>query len=127
MKKMFFVHERVKESPDGLLHAVAPELNFQQFSTVQDQPMLAPQTIASAATIAVTTGLTFVTGTTPNIQTITPPITGGAVMIGLVFTNASPPQIATTGNVSVGSTTLVQNKLNLLWYDPSSNKWYLNS
>ena len=127
MKKMFFVHERIKESPDGLLHAVAQDLVFQNFSTVQSGQSPKPVTIASSTTIAPTTGITFVTATTPNIQTITPPISDGAVMIGLIFTNAAPPQLLTTGNIAVGSTTLVQNKLNLLWYDPVSAKWYLNS
>jgi len=127
MKKMFFVHEAIKESPDALLFSVAQDEAFQAFSTVQSGQSPKPVTIASSTTIAPSTGITFVTGTTPNIQTITPPISDGATMIGLIFTNASPPQLLTTGNVSVGSTTLVQNKLNLLWYDPVSAKWYLNS
>jgi len=127
MKKMFFVHERIKESPDGLLHTIAAELNFQSFSTVQDGQSPKPVTIAATTTLVPLTGLNFVTGSTPNIQTITPPISDGAVMIGLVFTNAAPPQLLTTGNISVGSTTLVQNKVNLLWYDPSTAKWYLNT
>jgi len=126
MKKMFFVHERIKESPDGLLHTLAVEENFQQFSTVQNPPMLNPATVASATTIALTTGLTFVTGTV-NIATITPPITGGAVMVGIVFTTTTPPQFLTTGNIAVGNTTMIQNKLQILWFDPATAKWYINN
>src|SRR6267142_6472717 len=99
------------------------DLLFQQFSTVQSNAQLGPATIAAATTIAPTTGLTFVTGTT-NIATITSPVTG-AIMIGLVFTTTTPGSILTTGNVSVGSTLVVQNRLNLLWYDPASVKWYM--
>lgn len=105
--------------------SVSNDLVAQQFSTVQTASQLLPATIASTTTIAPSTGLTFITGTI-NIATITPPV-GGAVMIGLVFTDGSPGSLVTTGNISVGSTTLVQNKLNLLWYDPSHMKWYLNS
>lgn len=105
--------------------AVSNDENAQQFSTVQTISQLLPATIASTTTIAPTTFLSFITGTI-NVATITPPV-GGSVMIGLVFTNASPGSLVTTGNVSVGSTTLVQNKLNLLCYDPSTAKWYLNS
>lgn len=106
--------------------AASASLTFQNLSTVQDAHQPMPPTIAAATTIAPTTFLTFVTGTT-NVGTITPPITGAMQTIGLVFTNASPGQLLTTGNISVGSTTVTQNKLVLLVYDPSSAKWYLNS
>jgi hypothetical protein len=46
-------------------------------------------------------------------------------MIGLVFTTTTPGSVLTTGNVSVGSTLVVQNRLNLLWYDPATTKWYM--
>lgn len=105
--------------------AVSNDLYTQNISTVQTVQQPLPVTIASTTTIAPTTFLTFVSGTT-NVATITPPV-GGAVMIALVFTNASPGSLVTTGNVSVGSTTLVQNRLNLLVYDPSSAKWYMTT
>lgn len=104
---------------------VSADENFQQFSTVQSMQQLNPATIASSTTIAPTTGLTFVSGTTPDIKTITPPVTG-SVMLGIVFTASAPPSLLTTGNIAVGSTALVQNKLNVLWYDPASAKWYIN-
>ena len=100
------------------------DLNFQQLSTVQDKPMLLPATIASTTTIAPTTFLTFISGTT-DIATITPPVTG-SVLLAFVWTTTSPGSFLTTGNIAVGSTTLVQNKMNLLCYDPSTAKWYFN-
>lgn len=107
--------------------ASSPDLTAQQLGTVATSQSPLPTTIAATTTLApINTGLTFVSGSTPNIATITPPIQA-AHMIGLVFTNAAPPQLLTTGNISVGTTTLVQNKLTLLWYDPSSNKYYFNS
>jgi len=101
------------------------DLLFQQLSTVQSNAQLGPATIASTTTIAPSTGLTFVSGTI-NVATITPPVTG-AVMIGLVFTSATPGSLVTTGNISVGSTTIVTNRLNLMWYDPATAKWYIQS
>lgn len=105
--------------------AVSNDENAQQLSTVQTAPMLLPATIASTTTIAPTTFLSFISGTI-NIATITPPV-GGSVMLAVVFTNASPGQFTTAGNISVGSTTLVQNRLNLMVYDPSSTKWYMTT
>ena len=101
------------------------DLNYQQLSTVQDLPMLYAATIASTTTIAPTTFLTFISGTT-NIATITPPVTG-TVMLAFVWTTTSPGQFLTTGNISVGSTTLVQNRLNLMVYDPPTLKWYMTT
>lgn len=101
------------------------DLLFQQLSTVQSQSQLFAATIASTTTIAPTTFLTFLSGTT-NVATITPPVTG-TVMLAFVWTNASPGQFVTTGNISVGSTTMAQNKLNLMVFDPPTNKWYLNA
>lgn len=99
------------------------DLLFQQLSTVQSISQLLPATIASTTTIAPTTFLTFITGTT-SIATITPPVTG-SVMLGFVWTTTSPGSFVTTGNISVGSTTMVQNRLNLMVYDPSTLKWYM--
>ena len=69
------------------------DLNFQDFSTVQNinQPM--PQTIASAATITPTGMLTLLTGTT-NITIITPPVSGAHV---LFFVSNAASVFATGG------------------------------
>src|SRR6266852_6292546 len=71
------------------------DLQFQQLSTVQNNLQPFPVTLASAATIAPTTGLTFVTGTVA-VTVITPPVTGYHLLV-LIFTNASPTAMATGG------------------------------
>ncbi len=89
---------------------------FQNFSTVQSDQQPKPRTIASAATIAPTTLLTFVTGTV-NVTTVTPPVTGCHLLI-LKFTDASPPNVGTGGNVTRAVNTIAQNDYVLLLYDP---------
>lgn len=101
---------------------MANDLLFQNISTVQNSTQSKPNTIAAAATIAPSNFLTFVSGTT-DVATITPPVTG-AHMLALIFTNASPGDILTTGNVLVGTTTPAQNKPILLFYDPNQAKYY---
>lgn len=100
------------------------DLNFEQLSTVQSNSQLFAATIASTTTISPSTFLTFISGTT-NIATITPPVTG-TVMLAFVWTTTSPGSFLTTGNISVGSTTMTKNGLVLLVFDPPTNKWYLN-
>jgi len=99
---------------------------FQQLSTVQSDQQPKPPTVAAAATIAVNNFLTVISGTT-DIATITPPIANAVQTIGLIFTTTSPGALLTTGNIAVGSTTLVTNKLNILVWNPLTSKWYLNS
>lgn len=98
------------------------DLNHQNFSTVQSNQQPKPATIASAATIAPVTFVTFVSGTT-DIATITPPCTG-STMICLIPTNAAPGDLLTTGNIKTALTTLAQNVPLLLVWDPIENKWY---
>jgi len=83
----------------------------------------APVTIAASTTIAPSTMLTFVSGTTPNLKTITPYVTGQH-QITIVFTGATPPTLLTTGNIAVGTTTLVQNRAVIFSYDPLTAKYY---
>jgi hypothetical protein len=99
------------------------ELNFQQLSTVQGSQSPMPSTLAAATTIAPTTFITFVSGTT-NVGTITPPVAGQHMLV-LIFTNGSPGQILTTGNVNTGSTTVTQNVPVLVFYNPPTAKYYL--
>jgi hypothetical protein len=98
------------------------DLLHQNIATVQSDKNQPPVTLASATTIAPTTFITFVSGTT-DVAQITPPVTG-AHMLCLIFTNASPGDILTTGNVLVGTTTVAQNAPVLLFYDPASAKYY---
>ena len=98
------------------------DLNFQNFSTVQSNKQPLPATIASAATIAPTTFLTMVTGTT-QVATITPPVTGSH-MLALVFTNANPGAFLNSGNIE-GTKDPAQYECVLLVYDPITAQYYL--
>ncbi len=95
---------------------------FQNFSTVQSNQQPSPNTIVTAATIAPVTFLTFVSGTTPAIATITPPVTGQH-MLAIVNTDNSPATYLTTGNIL---TALVPtpNIPTLFIYDPAQAKYY---
>lgn len=95
--------------------------NWQDFSTTQDGLQPKPSTIAAAATIAPTSLITFLSGTT-QVASITPPLDGPHVLI-LIFTNASPGATLTSGNIALATTT-VQNKALLMTYDPVSAKYY---
>lgn len=97
-----------------------PDLEFQNFSTVQSKAQPLPPTIASAATITPTHMLTFVTGTLA-VATITPPVTG-AHMLVLVFTDATPGTMVTTGNVlnAVVPTSVLPT---LMFYNPITKKY----
>ncbi len=92
------------------------DLLFQQLSTVQNDQQLGPATKAAATTVAPSTFITYVTGTT-NIATVTPPVSGSCMLV-FVFTDASPGDFVTTGNVPLGLTTITQNAPILLFYNP---------
>lgn len=102
---------------------MANDLLFQNFSTVQSNQQPKPATIASAATIGPSTFVTLVSGTT-DVATVTPPVTGSH-MLCLIFTDAAPGSLLTTGNVLVGTTTVAQNVPILLFYDPNQAKYYI--
>lgn len=93
-------------------------------STVQSSLQPYPPTIASAATIAPTTKMTFVTGTV-TIATITP-YTSGYQEVTLVFTDNAPGVFLTSGNIKTAYQP-VQNRPIDLCYDPSSNKWWVKA
>lgn len=97
------------------------DLLFQDLSTVASDKNAKPVTLAAATTIAPTTFVTFVTGTTP-VGTLTPPTTGHATVC-LVFTDSAPGTTITTGNLAIASTP-VKNKALFLVYDQASTKWY---
>ena len=101
---------------------VASDLYHQNFLTAQSKQQPYPNTIASATTIAPSTFMTFVSGTT-DIATVTPPLEGQH-MLCLIFTNATPGDLLTTGNVLIGTTTVVQNVPVLLFFDPNQAKYY---
>ena len=82
----------------------------------------AAPTVASDTTIAPTTSIVFVSGTT-TIETITPPAPidtrGGSITIiptGIFVTGV-------TGNIALASTSVVSKAL-IMTYDPTTTKWY---
>lgn len=100
---------------------MADDSLFPNIDTVASSVMPKPVTLASAATIAPTTFLTFLTGTVPP-TTITPPV-NGAHLLALVGTSATPPVTGTTGNIAI-ATTMVTSKQLLMTYDPITAKYY---
>lgn len=97
------------------------DLNFQDFSTVQSDKQQKPVTLASAATIAPLTKLTFVTGTV-QVATITPPVSGYHELT-FIYTNGAPGALLTTGNIHTAYTP-IQNQAFTLYYDPSTAKYW---
>lgn len=97
------------------------DLLSQNFDTVQTDKQPTPPTIASAATIAPTTRLTFLTGTV-QVATITPPVSGYHELV-LIFTDANPGALLTSGNIKTAYTPL-QNKSFSLHYDPTTAKYW---
>lgn len=100
------------------------DLLFQNFSSVQSKQQPDPVTLAAAATVAPTTRLTFLTGTT-QVATITPPVTGHHELV-FVFTDGSPGALLTSGNIK-SAYTPIQNRPFLLEYDPVSAKYWVQS
>jgi len=103
------------------------DLYFQNLSTVQSKAQPGPVTIAAAATIAPTTFLTIVSGTTA-IATITPPVTGSH-MLAIVVSVTNFSGFLTTGNILVASitnSTVWANKTNLFVYNPLTGKYHPN-
>lgn len=98
-----------------------PDLNFQDISTVANRTQPLPVTIASAATVAPTTFLSFISGTTA-IATITPPVTG-AHLLAFIFTTTTPVAFTTTGNIKRVSTPVTSIPV-LLFYNPIEAKYY---
>jgi hypothetical protein len=99
----------------------ANELNAYKFDTFQSKLGPTPATVASAATIAPTSLITYVTGTTQP-ATITPPLDGQHMLV-LVFTDNAPPTFLTSGNV-LNAIVPTQNLPTLLFYDPAQQKYF---
>ncbi len=97
------------------------DLNFQDLSTVQNNLQPAPVTIASAATVAPTTFLSFISGTVA-VATVTPPATGTHLLV-FVFTTTTPVAFTTTGNIKYVATP-TQNIPMFLVFNPLEAKYY---
>lgn len=97
------------------------DLQFQDISTVASDKNPKPPTIASAATVAPTTFLSFISGTVA-IATITPPVSG-AHMLAFIFTTTTPTAFTTTGNIKAVATPATNLPV-LLIFNPIENKYY---
>lgn len=100
--------------------AAANELNAWKFDGFQSKLGPTPSTLASAATVAPDSFITYITGTT-QVATITPPLDGEHMLV-LVFTNASPGALLTSGNI-LKALTPVQNVPVFFVYDPATKKY----
>lgn len=96
-----------------------PDVDFQQLSTVQSNLMQKPRTIVAAATIAPTTFLSRISGTTA-IANITPPVTG-CHMIAIIG-GVADTAYTTSGNI-VGATTASTTQPSIFIFDPITNKY----
>ena len=101
------------------------DLLFQNILNSQSNLQPAPVTFTAAATIAPSTYVSFITGTTA-LATITPPVSGqhSLVIISKITNWAG---CVTTGNIIVASITngtTWQNRANVFVYDPVSAKYY---
>jgi hypothetical protein len=98
-----------------------PDLDFQNLSTVQSSLQPKPASIASAATVVPTTGLSIITGTTV-IQTVTPPVSGYH-MLAFIFTTTTPGTLSLTGGNILANFTPASNVPVLLFYNPITGKY----
>ena len=100
------------------------DINFQDISTVQSSLQPKPVTMAASTTIAPTTFLTFITGTTA-VNTITPPVTGCHVL-ALIFTATNPSAFGTTGNIDVTAVTTpgTNSRVQFMVYNPVTAKYF---
>jgi hypothetical protein len=97
------------------------DLNFQNLSTVQGAQQPKPNTIASAATVAPSSFITFISGTVA-IASITPPADGQHMLV-FIFTTTTPVAFTTTGNIKYVATP-TQNIPMLLFWNPNEQKYY---
>jgi hypothetical protein len=99
------------------------DVDFQNLSTVQSNLQPKPVTMAAATTIAPSTFLTLITGTTA-VNNITPPVTG-THLLALIFTATNPGAFGTTGNIDVTGITTpgTANRVTFLVYNPNSAKY----
>ena len=98
----------------------SPDLLFQQFSTVQPEGQIvqAPQTIASANTIAPTSFFTILTGNTV-VKTITPPLRG---VHFLVIQFAGVAGVDNTGNINTTVASVASQLLGFV-FNPQTQKY----
>lgn len=96
-----------------------PDLEFQNLSTVQSGVQPKPVTIVAAATIAPSTFLSFISGTSA-IVNVTPPVTGAHM---LVLIPLAAFTMTTAGNIMTACTAAVNSPVVLL-FNPITNKYF---
>lgn len=106
------------------MSAGTQELNRYNLGFPQSEQNKAPNTIASAATVAPVHIMTFLTGTV-QLETITPPMPGYHQLV-FVFTDGSPGAFVTTGNIK-SAYTPIQNRPCVLHYDPLTAKYWVQT
>lgn len=94
------------------------DVDFQQLSTVQSNIQPKPGTIASAASVAPVTALTFITGTAA-IVNIIPPVSGFHI---LWFWPLAAFTFTTAGNISAVLTAVIGSPV-MLFYNPITGKY----
>ena len=97
------------------------ELNRYNIAEPQSEQNGTPNTIAAAETITPVHKFTILTGTT-QVKTITAPMPGFHVLY-LVFTDASPGTMLTTGNIN-NAVIPTQNVPCIMFYNPNTGKYY---
>ncbi len=102
----------------------ALELNRYNIGQPQSEQNAAPNTMASATTVAPVHAMTFFTGTA-QLETITPPMLGYHELT-FVFTNAAPGAFVTTGNIK-SAYTPIQNRPVKMFYDPITAKYWVQT
>jgi hypothetical protein len=100
------------------------DIDFQNFSTVQSNLQPQPVTVAASTTLAPTTFLTFITGTTA-VNQITPPVSG-THLLALAFTATNPGAFGTTGNIDVTAVTTpaTNSRITFLVFNPVTAKYF---
>lgn len=106
------------------MSAGTQELNRYNIGQPQSEQNAAPNTIASAETVAPVHAFTFLTGTV-QLKTVTPPMPGYHQLV-LCFTNAAPGAFLTTGNLMTAYQP-VQNRPVTLHYIPQEAKYYVET
>jgi len=122
---MKMLHSLINSGSEGLLfqdQPVSGDLIQGNFALNQGGTTPPPPTIAAAATVAPTTAMTFLTGTT-QVATVTPPLAGYHQIV-LCFTNAAPGAFLTTGNIMTAYQP-IQNRPITLHYDPQTQKYWV--
>ncbi len=100
------------------------DLMFRDIETVQSDKNQPPVTIASTTTIAPSTFLSVISGTTA-VAAITPPVTGSH-MLCFVHTTTTPTAYTTSGNIANVATPTTNVPIFAV-YNPLTAKYHLGN